>query len=130
MNGTTGQFLQPLLGSWMPWLYSASYWWTAFGFLGNALFSSRFLLQWIASEKSKQLVVPSSFWHMSLWGSVINLVYALHIDSAPIIVGVAVLPIIYARNLALLYRQPPANRVVTSERVRGAAPAAAPVPIG
>jgi lipid-A-disaccharide synthase-like uncharacterized protein len=104
MNGTTGQFLQPFLGGWVPWLYTNSYWWTAFGFLGNALFGSRFILQWLKSEKERRLVVPTYFWHLSFWGSLINLVYAFHIDNAPIIMGVLALPIIYGRNLVLLYR--------------------------
>jgi lipid-A-disaccharide synthase-like uncharacterized protein len=104
MNATAGQFLQPFLGSWLPWLYTSSYWWTVFGFLGNALFSSRFILQWLASEKKKRLVVPIYFWYLSFWGSVINLVYAFHIDNAPIIFGVMALPFVYGRNLVLLRR--------------------------
>lgn len=104
MNTVPGQFLQPFLQSWMPWLYSHSYWWTVFGFFGNALFSSRFLLQWLASEKKRSLVVPTYFWHLSFWGSVINVIYAFHIDNAPIIFGVIALPFIYGRNLVLLRR--------------------------
>lgn len=104
MNMTTGQFLQPFVSQWLPWLYSHSYWWTILGFCGNALFSSRFLFQWLASEKRQQLFVPSYFWHLSFWGSVINLVYAFHIDNAPIIFGVIALPFIYGRNLVLLRR--------------------------
>lgn len=104
MNTVTGQFLQPALQTWMPWLYNHSYWWTVFGFLGNALFSSRFLLQWLASEKKRSLVVPAYFWHLSFWGSVINVIYAFHIDNAPIIFGVIALPFIYGRNLVLLRR--------------------------
>lgn len=97
-------FLQGHLGGILPWLYSSSYWWTAVGFLGNILFGSRFLLQWLMSEKRKQLVVPPIFWHFSFWGSVLNLFYAFHLDSAPLILGVVALPFIYGRNLVLLYR--------------------------
>lgn len=96
--------LQPFLGQVLPWLYRDSIAWTVFGLLGNALFSSRFLLQWLHSEKQKQLVVPPIFWHLSFWGSVISLIYALHIDKLPVIVGYVFLPIIYARNLVLLSR--------------------------
>jgi len=96
--------MQPYLGHWVPFLYSSSYFWTFFGFAGNLLFSSRFVFQWIASEKKKRLTVPAHFWHLSFWGSVINLVYALHIDNAPIIVGAFALPFIYGRSLVLLYR--------------------------
>lgn len=104
MNTTSGYFLQGILGGPLPWLYANSYWWTVVGFVGNIIFSSRFVLQWLASEKRKQVVVPPYFWHLSFWGSVINLIYALHIDSAPIIFGVFFLPLIYGRNLVLLYR--------------------------
>ena len=102
MNVAPGQFLEPSLSAWVPWLYGHSYWWTVIGFSGNILFSSRFFLQWLASEKRKQLVVPTYFWHLSFWGSVVNTIYAFHIDNAPIIFGVIALPIIYGRNLVLL----------------------------
>jgi lipid-A-disaccharide synthase-like uncharacterized protein len=104
MNNVPGTFLQPYLQSWVPWLYGHSYWWTILGFFGNALFSSRFFLQWLASEKKRCLVVPGYFWHLSFWGSVLNLIYAFHIDNAPIIFGVIALPFIYGRNLVLLGR--------------------------
>ena len=101
-----GAFLQPFVGQWIGWFYVDSYWWTAFGLLGNAIFSSRFLVQWLASEKKKILVVPSVFWHLSFWGSIVMLVYALHVDKLPIILGYIALPLIYGRNLVLLRRQP------------------------
>jgi lipid-A-disaccharide synthase-like uncharacterized protein len=93
-----------MMQGWLPWLYSHSYWWTILGFCGNALFSSRFLLQWLSSEKKGSLVVPTYFWHLSFWGSVLNVIYAFHIDNAPIIFGVIALPFIYGRNLVLLRR--------------------------
>lgn len=112
MNSVQGQFLQPVLQGWLPWLYSHSYWWTVLGFFGNALFSSRFLLQWLSSEKKGSLVVPVYFWHLSFWGSVINVIYAFHIDNAPIIFGVIALPFIYGRNLVLLGRTHNKDEVV------------------
>ena len=102
---TTGQFLQPYLANVAPFLYWNSYWWTALGFAGNILVSSRFFVQWLASERKQELVVPASFWHLSFWGSVINLLYVIHLDSAPLILGVAALPVIYGRNLVLLRRK-------------------------
>jgi lipid-A-disaccharide synthase-like uncharacterized protein len=104
MNTSSGQFLEPYLAHWLPVLYTSSYWWTLLGFGGNLLFSSRFLFQWIASERRRKLVVPSYFWQLSFWGSVINLVYALHIDNAPFLFGTLALPFIYGRNLVLLRR--------------------------
>ena len=99
-----GQFLQGYLASVVPWLYASSYWWTVIGFAGNILFGSRFLFQWLTSERRRELVVPDSFWHLSFWGSCLNLLYAFHLDSAPLIFGVIALPIIYGRNLVLLHR--------------------------
>ena len=97
-------FLQPLLGARFPWLYVESLWWTALGLTGNLMFSSRFLLQWLTSEKQKKIVVPPIFWHLSFWGSLLSLIYSLHIDKLPVILGYAFLPVIYARNLILLRR--------------------------
>jgi lipid-A-disaccharide synthase-like uncharacterized protein len=112
MNVTTGTFLQPYLGQWLPLLYTSSGWWTVLGFIGNLLFSSRFIMQWLVSEKQKRVVVPVHFWHLSFWGSVLNLLYALHIDNAPVFFGVVALPIIYGRNLFLLHAAERPRKVV------------------
>jgi lipid-A-disaccharide synthase-like uncharacterized protein len=96
--------LKPLVGDLVPWLYADSALWTTVGLLGAGIFSSRFLLQWLQSEKEKQLVVPAHFWHLSFWGSTLNLVYSLHIDKLPIILGCCFLPFLYGRNLILLKR--------------------------
>jgi lipid-A-disaccharide synthase-like uncharacterized protein len=99
-----GGFLAPLLGSVVPWLYQESNFWTAFGLAGNLMFSLRFVVQWLYSEKRKELFVPDVFWHLSFWGSVIALIYALHVDKLPVILGYFFLPILYARSLILLSR--------------------------
>lgn len=104
MEEVTG-FLQPLIGGYVPWLYVESYIWTVIGLVGNAVFGSRFLIQWLYSEHKKKLIVPPIFWHLSFWGSVLQLLYGLHIDKLPIILGYAFLPLIYARNLRFLKRE-------------------------
>ena len=98
-------FLQHLLGDRLAWLFQESRYWTAFGLFGNALFSSRFIVQWLHSERQKRVVVPPIFWHLSFWGSVVSLLYALHVDKLPIILGYLFLPFLYARNLKLLRRE-------------------------
>src|SRR5438105_9610294 len=98
MEHATTHFLGQYLGPVMPWLYMPSLGWTIVGFLGNILFGSRFIFQWIASERQRQLIVPAYFWHLSFWGSVLNLFYAMHLDNAPLILGVFALPLIYGRN--------------------------------
>ena len=123
MNNS-GYFLQGALHGWVPWLYASTWWWTVIGFAGNILFGSRFIFQWLESERKNQLVVPSYFWQLSFWGSVLNLLYVLHLDSAPLILGVAALPFIYGRNLVLLRRTRPVNEseaVSLSEPSRAAA---------
>ena len=97
-------FLAPLIGQYVPWLYKDSVAWTIFGLAGNALFTSRFLIQWIKSERSGQLVVPPIFWHLSFWGSVVSLIYALHVDKLPILLSFLFLPVMYFRNLRILKR--------------------------
>jgi len=101
VSGFLQPLLQPMVGS---WLYAESLWWTGLGFAGAAVFGSRFLLQWLTSEREKTLVVPWYFWHLSFWGSSLNLVYAMHLDKAPLIAGTLALPILYGRNLVLLKR--------------------------
>ncbi len=72
------------------------------GFIGNAIFSTRFLIQWIASEKKGESVIPVSFWYWSIAGSIIMCIYWI-MERNP--VGIlAYLPnsFIYMRNLHLI----------------------------
>ena len=84
--------------------WSDSVYWIAFGLLGNATFFSRFLVQWIASERAGRSLVPIAFWWLSIAGSVILLIYAIH-RADPIFV-LAYLPnaFVYTRNLVLVRR--------------------------
>lgn len=79
--------------------------WAAVGFLGQALFASRFLVQWIHSERVKRSEIPLVFWFLSLGGGAILLVYAIHIANAVFIVGQGAGLFIYARNLQLIFRE-------------------------
>lgn len=86
--------------------------WLAFGLLGNAAFASRFLVQWIASERAQDSVVPKAFWYLSILGSLILLIYALHVKN--IVFTLAYLPncVVYVRNLVLIHRKEMALRDV------------------
>lgn len=97
----TGSFLAPMLEKYIPWMYVDSYIWTAIGLLGNVLFGSRILVQWWATEKRKRVVVPDSYWWLSLFGGLINMVYAFHLDKLPVIIGAGAF-VIYARNIFFL----------------------------
>lgn len=100
-EGFLQPFLEPIVGS---WLYVDHSLWTVVGFLGGGLFSARFLIQWLSSEKNKRLTVPPSFWYCSFWGSLINLIYMIHVDKAPLIAMNCFLPFLYLRNLIFLSR--------------------------
>ena len=85
--------------------------WKVVGWLGNAVFFSRFFVQWYATEKKKQVVVPQAFWWLSLVGSVTLLSYSLHQQDSVFIFAYAFTWIPYIRNL-VIHRQNKAARVV------------------
>lgn len=75
--------------------------WKIVGWLGNAVFFSRFFVQWYATEKKKQVVVPTMFWWLSLAGSVTLLAYSLHQQDSVFIFAYAFTWIPYTRNLII-----------------------------
>ena len=81
--------------------------WLIVGFCGQALFGSRFLIQWIASEKQKRSVIPLPFWYCSILGGLVLLSYALYRVDPVFICGQALGVLIYARNLYFIHRQQP-----------------------
>ena len=78
--------------------------WTLVGFVGQFMFFSRFLVQWIASEKQKRSVVPRAFWYLSLAGGLFILAYSIKINDPVFILGQSCGVIVYVRNLILLNR--------------------------
>ena len=79
--------------------------WLAIGFAGQLLFTSRFLVQWIASERARRSVVPIAFWWLSLAGGATLLAYAIQRHDPVFAVGQGAGLVIYLRNLALIGRQ-------------------------
>jgi lipid-A-disaccharide synthase-like uncharacterized protein len=79
--------------------------WILFGFIAQAMFFMRFLVQWIASERAGRSVVPIAFWFFSAAGGVLLLVYAIYRTDPVFIAGQATGLIIYARNLWLIRRE-------------------------
>ena len=76
--------------------------WKVIGFIGNAVFFSRFFVQWYATERKKQVVVPQAFWWLSLLGSVILLAYGLfYLKDSVVIVAYAFTWIPYIRNIII-----------------------------
>lgn len=69
------------------------------GFLGQGLFGIRFILQWLASERSKSVVIPEAFWWASITGAIATGIYAVSIQALPIIMSQGINCLIYGRNL-------------------------------
>ena len=80
--------------------------WLIVGFGGQALFSMRFLIQWLTSERHGRSVIPVVFWHFSLWGGLTLFVYAIHRQDPVFMVGQGVGIFIYLRNIWLIRHQP------------------------
>jgi lipid-A-disaccharide synthase-like uncharacterized protein len=78
--------------------------WLALGVSGQAVFSARFLLQWIASERAGRSIVPRGFWYLSLLGSALLLAYAVHQRDPVFVLGQGAGIAIYFRNLFLARR--------------------------
>ncbi len=83
--------------------------WLLLGFLGQASFSARFAVQWLASERRGRSVVPVAFWWLSVAGGALLLAYALHRGDPVFVVGQAGGLAVYVRNLVLLGRGPRAG---------------------
>jgi lipid-A-disaccharide synthase-like uncharacterized protein len=79
--------------------------WLGLGFAAQLLFSARFLVQWIASEKAKRSVVPLAFWYFSVAGGGLLLVYAIYRKDPVFILGQSSGLVIYLRNLYLIYKE-------------------------
>ena len=76
--------------------------WITVGLLGQLMFTGRFIVQWIASEKAGRSVVPVAFWYFSILGGLIVLAYGIHKLDPVIILGQLPGVVIYSRNLWLI----------------------------
>ena len=78
--------------------------WLGFGLVALLLFTARFLVQWISSERAGQSVVPMAFWLFSMGGGLMTLVYGIVKREPVIILGQALANIIYVRNIMLIMK--------------------------
>jgi lipid-A-disaccharide synthase-like uncharacterized protein len=78
--------------------------WLCLGFTGQGLFASRFLVQWIASERRRESHFPTAFWYLSIVGGLLSLVYAIYLRDPPFIFGQSAGLLVYSRNLVLRRR--------------------------
>jgi lipid-A-disaccharide synthase-like uncharacterized protein len=76
--------------------------WVVVGFVGQGLFSARFIVQWIASERARRSLIPQVFWYLSLGGGLILLTYAIYKRDPVFIAGQFAGVFVYLRNLYLI----------------------------
>ena len=75
------------------------------GFLAQGIFFSRFLVQWLASEKKGESYIPIAFWYISIAGAILMLIYAILRVEPIFALGQTTGLIVYVRNLILIYRK-------------------------
>lgn len=86
-------------------MISSQTFWLAIGFVGQALFSARFIVQWIASERARRSIIPATFWLFSVSGGATLLAYAIYRHDPVFIVGQAAGLFIYSRNIFFIWRE-------------------------
>jgi lipid-A-disaccharide synthase-like uncharacterized protein len=88
-------------------LMTAEHIWIAVGFVGQALFASRFFVQLLKSEMEGRSVIPVAFWYFSIGGGLITLVYSFHLGKfgLPFLVAQLGGLVVYFRNLWLVHRE-------------------------
>ena len=79
--------------------------WLFIGFIGQFLFSMRFLIQWIYREKHKKSLIPTAFWYFSLGGGCTLLIYAILRQDPVFILGQSMGLVVYVRNLMFIKRE-------------------------
>lgn len=81
---------------------SAEFWWVMVGLFGQLMFTGRFIVQWITSERQRKSVIPLAFWYLSLAGGLVLLSYAIYRRDPVFILGQSTGIVIYVRNLWLI----------------------------
>lgn len=83
---------------WADWVFKG------IGILGQSFFFLRFLVQWTMSEAARKIVVPRSFWKLSIGGAVCNLIYSIYEKEIVFLIAPAINLFIYGRNISLSRR--------------------------
>jgi lipid-A-disaccharide synthase-like uncharacterized protein len=92
-------------------------WWVLLGLVAQAMFTMRFVVQWIASERQGRSVIPIAFWFFSIGGGVLLLGYALYRKDIVFILGQGFGVFVYVRNLYLVLKE----RDTQSEQIKAPA---------
>jgi lipid-A-disaccharide synthase-like uncharacterized protein len=90
--------------------------WFALGIVGQLMFSGRFLVQWLVSEKQSKSVVPIAFWYFSIGGGICLFVYGIKQAEPIIILGQSIGLLIYARNLYFIRRERKTQKAETEAK--------------
>lgn len=106
------------LASWFDKQSATELTWLAIGFLAQAMFMMRFVIQWVASEKVKRSIVPETFWYFSMGGGLMLLAYSIWRMDPVYILGQALGTVIYARNIYFIWT----HKQATSGDARTAEP--------
>ncbi|WP_028387582.1 lipid-A-disaccharide synthase N-terminal domain-containing protein [Legionella fairfieldensis] len=93
------------------------YLWLALGLLGQGIFSARFIVQWLVSEREKKSIIPVAFWYLSLLGGITLLIYSIYKRDPVFILGQSTGVFIYSRNLYLIHRERISRRPVHLKRI-------------
>jgi lipid-A-disaccharide synthase-like uncharacterized protein len=88
-----------LLGHWWTSTPASEKAWLAVGLIAQLMFSMRFIVQWIASERARRSIVPETFWYFSLFGGAMLLAYAVYRMDPVFMLGQAMGLVIYSRNI-------------------------------
>ena len=120
--------LQRMVGNFLFDVFVTNFdWWVILGFVAQLMFTGRFLVQWIASEKEGRSVIPIAFWFFSIAGGLLLLAYALYRRDPVFIAGQAFGVFVYVRNLYLIMKERGDFRAARKARVRTARAAKARV---
>lgn len=87
--------------------------WILLGFVAQGMFTMRFVVQWIASERAKRSVVPVAFWIFSIGGGALLLIYAIQRQDPVFIAGQGLGLVIYLRNVWLIVNEHRASMTKT-----------------
>ena len=88
----------------LSWVSTHFNMWTLLGFFGQGLFMTRFVVQWIASERARKSVMPEIFWYFSLAGGLIVFTYAVHRQDPVFIMGQGLGLFVYVRNIYFIHK--------------------------
>lgn len=78
--------------------------WLLLGFTAQLLFATRFIVQWLASEKARRSIVPETFWYFSFAGGILLFAYAIYRLDPVFMLGQGTGLLIYSRNIQMIWR--------------------------